>query len=260
MSKPRLFRQGAICTLLLGALPAGSVELADVHPQARSFFPEAERFGALQGDPPAVPVYQNDEVVGYVFATSDVVKIPAYSGKPVNLLVGIDTRGRIRGSVVLEHHEPILLIGIPERELDRFAGDYVGKSVSDRIRVGAPREGFETIDAITGATVTVIVVNRTILQAARRVAAARGIIEQISQARAPPALVRRDFYMEGDWKELTGNGAIRRLLLTNGEVESAFAGTAAAGQMEGKPEDIFIDLYYAYLNAPTIGRNLLGER
>ena len=35
---------------------------------------------------------------------------------------------------------------------------------------------------------------------------------------------------------------------------------ACAELPPGEPCDVFIDMYYAYLNAPTIGRNLLGER
>ena len=32
-------------------------------------FPGAERYGAVEGDPPAAPVYRGDELVGYLFET-----------------------------------------------------------------------------------------------------------------------------------------------------------------------------------------------
>jgi NosR/NirI family nitrous oxide reductase transcriptional regulator len=254
------------CLLLFCALSAGAAsaqQLVQRYPDARSLFPAADRFGDIEGDPPAAPVFRGDEIIGYVFRTGDIAPIPAYSGKPVNMLVGLDMDGRITGVTVLEHHEPILLVGIPESSLDDFVGQYVGKPVVEHIKVGAGRrEGYTNVDAITGATVTVLVMNETLLRAARKVAVSRGIIEPPKRAVVPPATVRMDVFDVQDWKFLTGNGAIRRMYLTRGDVDRAFKGTPAEGIEEAPPGaqgETFIDLYYAYLNAPTIGRNLLGE-
>lgn len=263
-------------TALLSAIPTG-VEAASIdvqYPDVRAFFPQANRFGEIEGEPPAAPVYRNDELLGYAFVTDDVVKIPAYSGKPVNLLMGIDMAGKITGAKVLEHHEPILLVGIPEESLFDFADNYVGRSVTERVKVGAgKRKGFVNVDVITGATVTVIVVNRTIMRAAHKVAVSRDIIQRGKEAVRPIAEVRRDVFEPRDWVFLTGDGSIRRMLITRDEVDTAFKGTAAETSPDAGPGpaicvplpgggercDVFIDLYYAYLNAPTIGRNLLGE-
>ncbi len=242
----------------------------DKHPQIRDMFPDADRFGELEGDPPAAAVYKDGEVIGYVFESSDSVKIPAYSGKPVNLLIGIDMEGLITGIRVIEHHEPILLVGIPEESLDRFADQYVGHSVKEHIKVGGrEREDRTHVDAITGATVTVIVINRTIMKSARMVSESRGITTPQRSATHEPAKVRKDVFEQADWIYLTGNGAIRRMLLSNEDVEEAFEGTEAEDRSDvksictaaptGERCDIFIDLYYTYLNVPTIGRNLLGE-
>src|SRR5512134_2355965 len=76
---------------------AHATDVATEYPQARRFFPEADRFGALEGNPPAAPVYRGDQLLGYVFRTDDVIRVPAYSGKPINTLVGFDLRGRITG-------------------------------------------------------------------------------------------------------------------------------------------------------------------
>ena len=235
-------------------------------PQVKAFFPLADRFGDLEGEPPAGPVYRGEELLGYILRTQEVAAIPAYSGKPVDVLVGIDMEGRITGAEVIEHHEPILLVGIPEQKLHEFSRQHVGKKLTDRIRVGAGRrEGYVNVDAITGATVTAIVVNRSIMRAARKVAVARNIIPSALQVVEVAAKVREDYFREADWTFLTGDGAIRRLLLNHSEVEEAFKGTPAEGK--AKPEacqpgqacDIFIDLYYSHLNPPAIGRNLLGE-
>ena len=250
-------------TFLLPVAHAADQTLVQQYPDARGFFPAADAFGQFEGDPPAAPVSKGGKTIGYVFVTGDIAPIPAYSGKPVSMLVGLDMQGRIVGVTVLEHHEPILLVGIPESSLRDFVGQYVGKPVSEHIKVGAgKREGYTNVDAITGATVTVMVMNETLLRAARKVAVSRGIIEPPKRAGTPPATVRMDVFEPHDWTFLTGNGAIRRMHLTRGEVDKAFKGTAAEGIDEAPPgagDDTFIDLYYAYLNAPTIGRNLLGE-
>lgn len=266
---------GAFFLVLIGPQEVRAQESIDAqYPAVKGFFPEATRFGEISGDPPAAPVYKGDELLGYAFVTDDVVRIPAYSGKPVNLLMGIDRQGRITGAKVLEHHEPILLVGIPEESLFKFADSYVGRSVTERVKVGAgKRKGFVNVDAITGATVTVIVVNRTIMRAAHLVAVSRGIIKPVRAAQGPRAEVKMDEFKPADWIFLTGDGSIRRMLITRDEVEEAFKGTAAEkGEDEeagpticvpvpggGDRCDVFVDLYYAYLNAPTIGRNLLGE-
>ncbi|MBZ0072886.1 MAG: NosR/NirI family protein [Gammaproteobacteria bacterium] len=249
--------------LSLIAVHAGAASVAATYPAAKQFFPTADRFTDFEGEPLAATAMKGDQVLGYLFRTDDVARIPAYSGKPVNHLVGIDTAGTIVGVKVLEHHEPILLVGIPESRLDEFVAQYKGKNVSERIKVGAgKRPGYVNVDAITGATVTVMVMNEGILRSGRKVAESRGIIKPDASVPTQPARVRTELFEKEDWKFLTGNGAIRRLLLTRGEVDATFKGTEAEGLEDApadKANDTFIDLYYAYLDAPTIGRNLLGE-
>jgi NosR/NirI family nitrous oxide reductase transcriptional regulator len=157
---------------------AGTVhaqDAASLYPQARTFFPEADRFGAFEGDPRAAPVYRGDRLQGYVFLTNDVVRIPAYSGKPINTLVGFDLAGRITGVAIVQHEEPILAVGISEARLKAFTDQYRGKSVFEPITVGAPRPGYVAVDTISGATITVMVQNATITKSARRVAESRGL-------------------------------------------------------------------------------------
>lgn len=160
--------------LTLYTAPAAA-DIAERYPQVKEIFPQAERFGPLEGDPPAAAVYQGQEVIGYAFLTADVLRIPAYSGKPINTLVGFDRSGRITGIAIVHHEEPILAVGITPERLKRFVEQYVGKSVFDRITVGAEREGHVAIDTIAGATITVMVENATVTRAARAVAQSRGL-------------------------------------------------------------------------------------
>jgi len=146
------------------------------YPQARAFFPAADSFGPFEGNPPAAEVRRGSELLGYLLRTSDVVNIPAYSGKPINNLIGLDPQGRITGTAILEHEEPILVIGVREADLAAYVAQYVGKSVYDRLKIGAgSRQGFVNIDGISGATITTMVENATITKAARAVAESRGL-------------------------------------------------------------------------------------
>jgi len=240
----------SLLLLLAITLPAQAIELE----QVREGFPTAERLEAADSQWPVSRVLaSDDELLGYAFESVDVAPIPAYSGKPVNVLVGIDLDGQIVQADVLSHSEPIMLVGIPESKLNSFADEHESAHVNDRLRVG------DNLDAISGATVTVIVVSDTIMRSARQVAAEQQLIADPSQT--PPARVREDVFAPANWDELTGDGTIRRLQLTHGEVDESFVGTPAEDYLRSpQPADkTFIELFYTYLNPPTAGRNLLGD-
>ncbi|UBR50189.1 regulatory protein NosR [Halomonas sp. FeN2] len=240
----------SLLLLLAVTLPAQAIELE----QVREGFPTAERLEAADSQWPVSRVLDSDdELRGYAFESEDVAPIPAYSGKPVNVLVGIDLDGQIVQADVLSHSEPIMLVGIPESKLNSFADEHESAHVNDRLRVG------DNLDAISGATVTVIVVSDTIMRSARQVAAEQQLIADPSQT--PPARVREDVFAPANWDELTGDGTIRRLQLTHGEVDASFIGTPAEDYLRSpQPADkTFIELFYTYLNPPTAGRNLLGD-
>ncbi len=226
-------------------------------------FPQAVSVSEPQGEFKVRTLSGKDGVLGYVFQSLDVVDIPAYSGKPINIQVILDTAGVIQDAYVLEHHEPILLVGIPVEKLHAFTAKYQGIKVDRRVVVGHSGDAEAvTIDAVTGATVTVMVVNEIVMRAAHQVAVSLGLVEDHGGVKRQPASVREDVYQPADWAQLTGNGAIRRLHLTRGQVDEAFKGSAAEGVDAASPEqagDTFIDLYVTQLNPPTIGRNLLGD-
>ncbi|MDR9439423.1 MAG: 4Fe-4S binding protein [Halomonas sp.] len=238
---------GLLLLLITPALQALELE------QVREDFPAADRLEPAESQWPVSEVHAGGKLLGYVFESVDIAPIPAYSGKPVNLLVGIDLEGKIVQADILGHEEPIMLVGIPEAKLEGFADDHVPAHVNDRMKVG------DNLDAISGATVTVIVVSDTIMRAARQVAAEQGLIADPSAA--PAATVRDDVFGPADWTMLTGDGTIRRLHLTHGEVDETFAGTPAEDFLHTpQPADrTFIELFYTYLNPPTAGRNLLGD-
>lgn len=251
--------------LLILSVCASSLQAREYEAEQQrldKFFPGAS-LSAAEGDYQVRTITKGDEVLGYAFQSINVLDIPAYSGKPINMQVLLDPQGVIVDAYVLEHHEPILLIGIPEEELHAFNAKYQGIRVDQRVVVGRSRdENAVTIDAVTGATVTVMVVNEIVMRAAHDVAVSLGLVEDNAGIAQKPASIRQDYYEEATWNELTGNGAIRRLHLTKGDIDEAFKGTEGEGIDEAtadEVQDTFIDLYATHLNPPTIGRALLGD-
>ena len=145
----------------------------------QQFFPDASSVGELKGEPLSALVYSDKIVVGYAFYTDDVIKIPAYSGKPIRTLVGFDISGKIVGLKIVHHEEPILVVGISDENLQAFINQYIGKYVNDKIKIGGKdRDGYKSIDAISGATITVMVLNATINQSMRQVAQAWNLLSK----------------------------------------------------------------------------------
>ncbi|EKM97316.1 regulatory protein NosR [Stutzerimonas degradans] len=253
-----------LLAVALCAVQAQAKDYAVEQQRIEQFFPKATHISEPEGEYQVRTLADGvGTVYGYAYQSINVTQIPAYSGKPINMQVLLDPQGVIVDAYVLEHHEPILLIGIPEQKLHDFDLKYAGIKADQRVVVGRSSDkNAVTVDAVTGATVTVMVVNEIIMGSAHKVAASLGLVKDNLEARQKPALVRADVYKPASWAELTGNGAIRRLHLTNGQINEAFKGTAAEGIDEAPAEELdetFIDLYAAPLNPPTIGRNLLGD-
>ncbi len=191
-----LFWGLVVCLFFSGAHAA---DLASITQHVRAIFPDAEALGEFEGTPPSAAVLKGGRTVGYVLLTEDILRIPAYSGRPINTLVGIDTEGRIAGLAIVHHDEPILAVGITQERLNRFVSQYQGKSVFDKIIIGAKREGYVAIDGITGATITVMVENASVTRSAKMVAEARGI--------RPPATAPAERKQETGASPLTSQGA-----------------------------------------------------
>ncbi|MEW6990337.1 transcriptional regulator NosR [Colwelliaceae bacterium 6441] len=235
----------------------------DPIPLIHEMFPQLTKIGEKQGEPLTWTIYKDEEIIGYAFETNDIAKIPAYSGEPVNMLVAITPKGVYIGAKVLEHHEPIILAGIPESKLHHFAEQYNGLNVSDRLKVGGNQtEGIVHIDGLSGATVTVMVMNVAIVKSATQVARALGLISASEEIIQPMGTIYPDVYAKSDWTTLTGDGSIRKLYLNRKAVDEAFVGTEAEHVDAASPEqknDMFAEVYFAQVNIPSIGRNLLGD-
>lgn len=207
--------------------------------------PGAVDFDAIEGQPFVAGKNAAGEVIGWVVMSTDVVDIAAYSGKPLVTLVGLSTAGVITGARVIHHSEPILLVGIPVEKLHEFTAFYTGQRADSRIVVGrSATPGAIEVDSISGATVTALVQNRTILESARVVGTATGVIDA---ARLNPGHLVESTEV-WSWARMMEENVFGRLTVTAEEM-----GVSGSS-------NVFVDLYFTMADAPQIGRSLLGAR
>src|SRR5690554_4902946 len=175
--------------------------------------PSVTRYEPREDNRAIQQLYAGDELVGYAYQTLDFVQTPAYSGKPLNAMVVLDTEGEIKGARVIHHDEPILLIGIPEAKMHEFTDQYAGLKADQRVTVGGKSsERRVAVDGLSGATVTVMVINEVIMRTAHRVGGELGLVKGVGVGKRPPkAEVNKGSFRQRSWTELTGDGSIRRM-------------------------------------------------
>ena len=257
----------AVLTFFASEPVAADSRLSEFISQTKpqELFPQGDRFGQQQGDPPILPVYAADRLLGYAYLNTDFTGAVGYSGKPVYVLVGIDLDGVITGIKLVEHKEPIVLVGVPESRvveaINKLVGTKIGPVVAGKERPPQPQ-------IISGATVTVLVMADSITRSAVRLLRS-GRVTPTAEAALGTAPDEGSGSIDEtqsevrDWQSLLGDGSIRRLRLTIGDVNKAFEQSgnaeAATNPEPGDPADTFIDLYVALVSVPTIGKSLLGE-
>ncbi|MCR9088904.1 MAG: NosR/NirI family protein [Rhodobacteraceae bacterium] len=222
----------------------------------------ADAFGPVRQDVPVAPVLQGSETLAWAFLTSDFVGTTGYSGKPIHVVAAISPDAVLTGVQLVAHSEPIVLIGIPDARMREMTENYAGLD----LKVEAAEGGSaHELDIISGATVTVMVIDDSIVRAGLKVARALGLGGLAPAAAAGP---RREIdpgvAPSGDWMTLSGDGTIRRLTLDIGQINAAFAATgddrAISRPEPGAPDDTYIDMHAALVSVPAIGKDLLGPR
>ncbi|MES2550662.1 MAG: FMN-binding protein, partial [Pseudomonadota bacterium] len=222
----------------------------------------AEGFGPVREDVPVVPVLKGGETIGWAFITSDFVSTTGYSGKPIHTMVALDKDATIIGVKLVKHSEPIVLIGIPQAKIDALAQGYIGVDL-----VAEARSGGEShdLDIISGATVTVMVIDDSIVRSGLKVARALGLGGLAADAAptGPAFELNPDANAAPDWMTLEGDGTLRRLSVDVGQVNAAFAALgdprAIARALTEPPETTFIEMQTALVSHPAIGKAILGE-
>lgn len=230
----------------------------------QELFPSATVIEDQLANMPVYPVYQLQELLGYAYISTDLTPVKGYSGQPITMMIGLDTRGRFTGVRVLDHHEPVFLYGLGEEPLMEFVEQYEGRSLSDQIIVQTSRRAGKTatgnqvyFDGISKATISVLIINDTVLSSALQVA--RKKLSGFSQE--PPTRARQQFYEPLTWDQMLERGYIHKTTITTDEVENRLSRPLSDYpiDMADTEDEPFSEVFFAYMNSPMVGINLLGK-
>ncbi len=249
-----------IALLMCFIFPVRGENATDIPPDIAELFPTATRVAPPDTDIPVIPVYQLSQLLGYVFESKDFASFMGFAGEPINVLIGLDTQGKLTGLKVIKHNEPIFIHGLGPQPMHDFTAQYVEHSIRERFIIGADdRTGDATyFDGVSKATVSVLVINDTIITAALKVARAKldGFVAPSNKIVDPKAIV------PSSWDELVAGGFIQPWTVhyddiqeLPSEVRRSIDDIADAGE-----SDQFIELYTAFLTVEPIGKAILGER
>ncbi|MCB1478759.1 MAG: FMN-binding protein, partial [Rhodobiaceae bacterium] len=221
----------------------------------------ADAFGPMREDVAVAPVLKGGQRIGWVFITSDFVGTTGYSGKPIHTMVALDDDARILGVQLVKHSEPIVLIGIPDSKIKAMAADYKGLNLVEEAAAGG--SGHD-LNIISGATVTVMVIDDSIVRSGLKVARALGLGGLTAEHdTGPKYVINPEAPAPQDWVTMEGDGTLRRLSLDVGQINATFAAMddprAAERALTEPPETVFIDMQMALVSVPGIGEAILGE-
>ena len=129
----------------------------------------ASGFGAIRDDLPVAPVLKDGKTVAWAFLTSDFAGTTGYSGKPIHVVAAIDADAVMTGAMLVEHSEPIVLVGIPEAKVRGMIGGYTGLDLKAEADESSKAHD---LDIISGATVTMMVIDDSLVRGGLKVARA----------------------------------------------------------------------------------------
>src|SRR5690625_2227399 len=254
---------GLIFLMLAASISAASAAVLEQflgEEAAGELVPGAEGFGPIREDLPVAPVLKDGQTIAWAFVTSDFVGTTGYSGRPIHTLVAIDDDAKVVGVRLVKHSEPIVLIGIPESRVKKMVEGYAGLDLVAEARSSGT--GHD-VDIISGATVTVRVIDDTMVRPGLRVARPIGLAGLAPEAQDPgPRLgIAMDAEPPADWLEAEGDGTLRRLSLNVAQVNEAFAihadERARTRPLTESGDSAFIEMQTALVSVPAIGQALL---
>ncbi len=248
----RTILAGLVMLLATGPLAALShLELQDDHPVVlpQKYMPESFPGSTWRqlsiGDKPVLEASRDGGAVGYLFMTHQLDNMVAYSGKPLEILVAMKADGVIERVDLIDHHEPILLIGIPEQVLHDYIDQYEGRHIERLLQENIDGKPKISLDGVSGATVTALVADQVTFTGARIVAQEIGVLARGGNR----AVSLSDQFKPFTWDQLIDAGLLAHVSLSAADVRG----------VRHASEDDWLDLYYGIVNQPSLGINLLGE-
>lgn len=239
--------------------PAGADALFGATTKApQSTTPDADEVAAMFGVTEGVSLRRGEEplpgwivetadgVIGYVGSTAEIAGSIGYSGRPIDIHVGVTREAVIAGARLIRHNEPILTLGLSTEDVERFVESFRGIDLTaDRVE----RVDFsDRSDVIARATVSSGVMRDSILRTARAIAVGYGLVGG--------AGVERVAWHAASWDALVRSGAIVHAYVSLDDARAALAG---ARNPPPAGSDPFIELWAGLIDPPTVGRNLLGQ-
>ncbi|MBD1556712.1 4Fe-4S binding protein [Vibrio sp. S9_S30] len=229
-----------------------------------AFFPTATRTLPKEKDLAIIPVYQLNSLLGYVFESDDLTHFPGFSGETVNLNIGLDVNGVLRGIKVQRHHEPIFLHGLGEEPMLAFIAQYLNHNIQHRFLVGSKQNRThdgktQYFDGVTKATVSVMVINDTILNSARKVARLK--LDGFGRANKRVAQFVMGSPKRYDFQQLKNENLVLSWQATLGEFAQQLSvpESRAEDWLENPEAHYALNYHLAFLNPPQIGKSLLGD-
>lgn len=192
---------------------------------------------------PGWDVRKDGHIAGYVGSTWEITGSIGYSGRPLDVLVGVTPEAQVSGALLVRQSEPVLTLGISDADISAYVAGFAGYD----LRGAGGDAGLP--DVIARATVSTGVIRDDILRAARTLALGRGVLQGPG--------IDRLAYHPATWAELVESGAISELRVGMDQAATALAG--ADVPVEPGPGD-FLHLWAGVIDPPTVGRNLLGQK
>ena len=237
-------------------------------PHIQKLFPKATRIDNKLPDLPVHPVYQLDQILGYAWLSTEINDIPGFSGSPIHLLIGLNAEGKFQKVIVLDHNEPVFLHGLGNEALDKFLTQYSGHSVTDQMIISTEFKGLSGdlengpvyFDGVSKATISVEIINDVAVSTALKVARLK--LENFALP-SESALSNKPFEPM-NWPQLLESKLIHHWQI---DTETVLAETGRSlsdyprvnFHSSDSGNKVFTDLFFAYLNPPDIGQNLLGK-
>ena len=219
-------------------------------------WPGAEKLGPEEGNPPAIAVYRDDEIAGYIFSTLDVVDALAFSSVPFDVIAAVDLAGRVSGAKVVFHREPhVYQDEIRQPQLDTFLARTAGLASQG----GNP--GALPPDYVAEATVTARAMRGAVFDSAQLVLIGRGLAKAKVATVSGPA-VDIDGFKRMSWDDLLAEGSIVHKAIADADVAAALGKANVAGAKLdvplSDPNGVYIDIYTGLATPASINRNVLG--
>ena len=245
----------------------------------KSIFDEATSFGEVDELTLSVPVYENDNEIGFLFETFDVTRGLGYSRRPFNLAVGVDNKGILRAVKLLKHVEPIAILGRTDQDFINYLKQYKDINLKSGISLtleltGADIEGdniamretagevdnLTQIDGVSRTTTSSLLFMDAIMRGARKIARQKNIILDNNDL---GNYLDLELYKQQNWNQLVNDQSITLKSISIGSLQESFKNKnidiPRSIRFKGEDE-LFVNIYMANVSPAGIGINILGRR